>query len=148
MSRSASLPDVSVWFALTISGHSHHEAAREWFNGLAPAHEVFFCRISQTGLLRLVTTASVMAGYRRSPLSNSQALGMYREWLGLASVHWAEEPTNLDRTWSALASRSSASPKLWMDAYLAAFAINAGSCLVTCDKAMKQFTGTEVMVLG
>lgn len=35
-----------------------------------------------------------------------------------------------------------------MEAYLAAFARNTGSQLVTCDEAMRQFHGVKVLVLG
>jgi predicted nucleic acid-binding protein len=41
-----------------------------------------------------------------------------------------------------------ASPKLWMDAYLAAFALAGGYQLVTLDKAFKQFKGLNLRVLG
>ena len=148
MKREQSLPDVSVWFALTITGHTHHKAALAWFEGLPTGHSVHFCRVSQAGLLRLLTTEVVMRGYGRAPMTNASAMAQYADWLALDEVHWADEPADLDRTWTALAARQTASPKLWMDAYLAAFSINAGTCLVTCDKAMKQFTGAEVVLVG
>ena len=40
-----------------------------------------------------------------------------------------------------------ASPKLWMDAYLAAFAIAAKQQLVTTDKAFRQFKDLDLLVL-
>ena len=50
--------------------------------------------------------------------------------------------------WRRLATRDLASPKLWMDAYLAAFAIAADVELVTTDKAFGRFEGLKVTVLG
>ena len=41
--------------------------------------------------------------------------------------------------WSALAGLSSASPKVWTDAYLAAFAIGHDLELVTIDSDFKNF---------
>jgi hypothetical protein len=34
-------------------------------------------------------------------------------------ITFAHEPAGLETTWQALANRSTASPKLWMDAWLA-----------------------------
>ncbi|HRH69328.1 MAG TPA: PIN domain-containing protein [Flavobacteriales bacterium] len=148
MNPAQSLPDVSVWFALNLTGHVHHEAARTWFQGSATDHRVCFCRVSQSGLLRLLTTDAVMRGYGRAPLSNVAAMDQYHAWLALGNVDWSNEPAGLDEVWAAYAGRPTASPKLWMDAYLAAFARNTGSQLVTCDKAMRQFHGVKVLVLG
>ena len=44
--------------------------------------------------------------------------------------------------------RDTASPKLWMDAYLAAFALTGGYRMVTTDTAFRQFQGLDVLVLG
>ncbi len=44
--------------------------------------------------------------------------------------------------------RSSLPPKLWMDAYLAAFAAAAGVRLVTTDAAFGQFAGLQHIVLA
>ena len=41
--------------------------------------------------------------------------------------------------WHRLAARDTASPKVWMDAYLAAFAMNARLRLVTLDQDFKAF---------
>ncbi|MBI3924942.1 MAG: hypothetical protein HY319_05325 [Armatimonadetes bacterium] len=38
--------------------------------------------------------------------------------------------------------------ELWMDAYLAAFAIAGGSRIVTTDFAFKQFPGLDLLILG
>ena len=40
------------------------------------------------------------------------------------------------------------SPRLWQDAYLAAFAVTAGLQLVSFDRGFRQFAGLELTLLG
>jgi predicted nucleic acid-binding protein len=40
-----------------------------------------------------------------------------------------------------------ASPKLWMDGYLATFAMTGGYQFVTMDKEFKQFRGLDILLL-
>lgn len=63
---------------------------------------------------------------------------------------WATcpEPARLEAHWERFGSRGTASPKLWMDAYLAAFAHAGGYRLVTTDTAFRQFEDLEVVVLS
>ena len=60
----------------------------------------------------------------------------------------AEEPAGLKPRWKRMAIRDTASPKLWMDAYLAAFALAGGYRMVTTDAAFKQFGGLDLVLLG
>ena len=53
-------PDINVWAALTYEGHVHHTTAATWFTDLQPDVTLAFCRFTQLGLLRLLTTAVVM----------------------------------------------------------------------------------------
>ena len=46
------------------------------------------------------------------------------------------------------AVRETASPKLWMDAYLAAFALAGRYRIVTTDAGFRQFQGIDLLVLG
>jgi predicted nucleic acid-binding protein len=54
----------------------------------------------------------------------------------------------LEADWQRLSTVPSASPKLWMDAYLAAFAISGGYRLVTFDNAFTQFQGLDLELLS
>lgn len=139
------LPDVNIWLALGLPEHVHHRAAMEWFD--PEDHPIYFCRASQQGLLRLLTTAAVLAPYKLAPLSNRQAQVRMNEMLALERVRMADEPRALDADWARYADSNFASPKLWMDAYLAAFALCGGYRLVTTDKAFKQFKGLDVLIL-
>ena len=81
-------------------------------------------------------------------LSNKAAWSVYEGFLADERIAWAEEPRGLERHWKKLSGGSKASPKLWMDAYLAAFALAGGYQLVTTDKAFKQFKGLDLLVLS
>lgn len=143
------LCDVNVWFALALSKHVHHSPAREWFDTVGEPESVCFCRATQQALLRLLTNPAVLGPYGNPPLTNSQAWTAYAAFLSDERVVMrSQEPPALESRWRELAMRDSASPKLWMDAYLAAFALAANDRLVTTDSAFHQFAGLEVRLLG
>ncbi|MBL9130731.1 MAG: PIN domain-containing protein [Verrucomicrobiaceae bacterium] len=142
------LPDTNLWLALSLSGHTHHAAAAAW---LAEEHEpdsLLFCRSTQQSLLRLLTTVGVMSLYGLPPLSNAEAWAVYDAFIADDRIQFQAEPPGLEKVWKKFAARRMASPKLWMDAYLAAFAITSGAQLVTTDKAFTQFAGLDVKVLA
>lgn len=141
------LPDVNIWLALTLSGHSHHAVARLWLDGQDAAPGIFFCRATQQGLVRLLTTAEVLAGYGIPPRSNRQAWEVVESFLADERIGFANEPAGVEEAWKTLALRDSASPKLWMDAWLAAFALRGGFQLVTIDNAFSQFEGLELLLM-
>jgi len=141
------LADSNVWLALALSKHEFHSAARAWLAERAP-HEALFCRATQQSFLRLLTTSAVFAPYRIPPLTNKAAWSLYGRFLAEERIAWVEEPSGLETLWKKLAGGSKASPKLWMDAYLAAFAMAGGYQLVTTDKALKQFKGLDLLVLA
>jgi len=141
-----SIPDINVWVALCIPAHTHHGLALDWAKA-DPTRSFFFCRYTQQGLLRLITTSAVTSLFGQAPLSNRAALRTMADLLEDDQVQFATEPENIFPHWSAFADVATASPKLWMDAYLAAFARCGGYRLVTTDKAFKQFKGLDVLVL-
>lgn len=141
------LPDTNLWLALTLSGHTHHEAAKAWLEGESETDSLFFCRSTQQSFLRLLTTAGVLSGYGIDPLSNVQAWGIYEAFLADERILFQAEPPAVETHWKKLAARRTSSPKLWMDAYLAAFAIASGASLVTTDRAFTQFSGLDVHLL-
>ncbi len=142
------LPDVNIWLALALSGHSHHKAARMWLDGKEAAASIFFCRATQQGLLRLLTTAGVMTCYGIPPLTNREAWGVIDSFMNDDRFGFAGEPAGVDEAWKSLAIRDTHSPKLWMDAWLAAFAMASGFEMVTTDKAFKQFKGLKYRLIG
>jgi hypothetical protein len=53
------LPDVNLWIGLTSNRHVHHAQAKAWLEGLGD-ERIAFCRITELGLLRLLTNQHVM----------------------------------------------------------------------------------------
>ena len=108
---------------------------------------VFFCRTTQQGLVRLLTTAEVMAGYGIPPLTNREAWAVVDSFTADERVTFANEPDGVEVSWKGFAVRDTNSPKLWMDAWLAAFALRSGFQIVTTDKAFSQFKGLELLIV-
>jgi toxin-antitoxin system PIN domain toxin len=136
------LLDSNVWVALAISQHVHHEAAREWLESVDEPRSIVFCRATQQTLLRLLTNASVLRPYGSPPLSNRQAWRIFEGFLADDRiVLQAQEPAGLEPRWKQLAARETASHKLWMDAYLAAFALSGGYRFVTTDAVFGSSAG-------
>lgn len=139
MSASACLFDTCVWVALAFGSHPHHAEARREFAAADSARPAAFCRATQQGFLRLVTTPSAQKIYGSGPIANDQAWVKWEALIALPQLVWLEEPAGLESLWRKLACRATASPKVWMDAYLAAFAIAGGFRLATLDRDFKNF---------
>ena len=81
--------------------------------------------------------------------TNRQAWAAYQALLADDRIVLrSEEPAGLEALWRRFAVRGTASPKLWMDAYLAAFALSGGFRMVTTDAAFKQLGGLDLELLG
>ncbi|MDE3076920.1 MAG: PIN domain-containing protein [Chloroflexota bacterium] len=143
------LCDCNVWLALALSRHVHQPAARDWLENISQPATVLFCRVTQQTFLRLLTNAAVLAPYGNPPLTNTAAWAAYDALLTDDRIVFREEePDGLESHWKEFALRDTASPKLWMDAYLAAFALAGGCQLVTTDTAFRQFPGLDLLVLA
>jgi toxin-antitoxin system PIN domain toxin len=129
---SSSCPDVNVWLALLTVDHVYHVAAKHWWNERT-SRSILFCRLTQMGLLRLLTTSAVMNG---KPLSMSAAWRAYDRVFSDERVTFVAEPPDIEAAFRDLTSGSSSSPKAWADAYLTALARHVGARIVTFDKAL------------
>jgi uncharacterized protein len=129
-----SFPDVNVWFALAVGDHPHHCQALEWWN--EESSLTGFSRLTQLGLLRLLTTASAMGG---RPLNNSEAWRVYEGFLADSRVRLFPELPALDDLFRKFAGTRHASPKVWTDAYLAAFAASNDATLITFDGSFTSY---------
>lgn len=98
-----------------------------------------FCRVTQQAFLRLVTTSALQQAYNSPLISNAAALAKYRSLLTHPQIGWLDEPAGCELLWHRLAGLDSASPKVWMDAYLAAFAIGHEVELVSFDADFRNF---------
>ncbi len=141
------LCDTNVFLALAVGQHVHHPLAAAWFSGLADSDTAIFCRATRMSFLRLLTQ-KIAPDY--VPLSNTDAWAALDRLMEDEATGFEPEPAGLDHVWRQLSEADSSSPKVWMDAYLAAFAITAGMRLVTFDKDFLNFTsqGLDLQVLG
>jgi toxin-antitoxin system PIN domain toxin len=128
---SLSFPDVNVWLALVSHEHVYSAIARRWWN--SSSGQIAFCRLSQLGLLRLLTTAAVM---KDKPLSFDAAWHVYDELLADDRVVFSPENSRVDTLFRTIATGPASAPKVWADAWLLAVAEAAGGELVTFDKAL------------
>ncbi len=143
------LCDSNVWLALALSKHVHHDATREWLESVEQPSSILSCRATQQSFLRLITNASVLRPYGNPPLTNREAWLAYEALLADDRIVFqAHEPPGVEPLWRTFAVRGTASPKLWMDAYLAALAVAGGHQMVTTDIAFHQFQGLDVKILG
>jgi toxin-antitoxin system PIN domain toxin len=126
-------PDVNVWLALAHGIHPHHSVARAWGESLGGDTVVYFCRITQLGLLRLLTNESAMG---EDVLTQSEAWGAFDAFLANPGNRMMDEPREIDPVFRRYTDRAEASTKQWADGYLAAFAESAGITLVTFDRAL------------
>jgi toxin-antitoxin system PIN domain toxin len=128
------LADVNVWFALAVEEHQHHRQARTWWE---ETPGVFgFVRVTQLGLLRLLTSSGPMRG---QPLTNEQAWAVWDGFLADDRVRIFPELPALDDPFRAFSTSAQPSPKLWVDAYLAAHAAANEAMLVTFDQAFARY---------
>jgi predicted nucleic acid-binding protein len=58
------------------------------------------------------------------------------------------EPPEIEKQLRVLTQKVNYSPKVWEDAYLAAFAMASGRRLVTFDKGFRAYAGLDVEILG
>jgi len=137
-------PDINVWVALSYDRHVHHRTALQWFENLAPMARLFFCRLTQLGLLRLLSAAAVMGPDQAK--SQQEAWKAYDSWLQDERIELLEEPAGLETQFRALTRSPQASPKDWADSYLLAFASAADLRLVSFDQALRQ-KGANVLLL-
>lgn len=147
MPRSTSsflFPDINVWLALSYQRHVHYPSARGWFERLDDHSHVCFCRFTQLGLLRLLTTGAVMG--EDKVLSQTEAWSVYDRWMQDDRVEYVEEPAGLEPRFRAFAQKERPAPKDWGDSYLYAFAETGDLRLVTFDQALRQ-KGANVLLL-
>ena len=134
-----SLIDINIWIAASFPTSPFHHQAQQALAGATPAAPAVFCRTTQQGFLRLASNPTLLKAYGAVGLTNRDALVALQAFLALPQVCEREEPPGLVPLWHRLAARDTASPKVWMDAYLAAFAMNARLRLVTLDQDFKAF---------
>lgn len=140
-----SLCDVNVLLALCHEDHVHHPRALQWLDTIHTPAEAVICRISQLGLLRLLNTPAVMLG---QPCDVVSAWSVYDAVMADERFVFADEPPELEAALRRMMPSRLVSPRLWQDAYLAAFAYSAGLQFITFDVGFRQFPDLDLVVLS
>ncbi len=140
------LADVNVWLATLVQQHPHHQRAINWWRRkvLPDGQEVLFCRVTQLGLLRLLSNETVMGASRRTL---REAWRDYDRLLAQGPIGYLHEPDDVDQVLRSHTLDESASASLWTDAYLAAFARAADVRLATFDRGFSRFSGLRLQLL-
>ena len=131
---SSVFPDINVWLALTVDKHVHHTIANDWLDDEGTGIQLHFCRFTQMGFLRLLSSAAVMGD---EVLSQIQAWQAYDRWLRDDRVGFLDEPAGIESHFRSATRLRHPAPKDWGDSYLAAFAAAAQLTLVTFDRALR-----------
>jgi toxin-antitoxin system PIN domain toxin len=138
------LLDLNVWLALAIEDHAHHQRARHyWYN--ESNDRIAFCRATSLGFLRLSTNSTVMGG---RPLTPQQAWQAYLDFCRLPEVFLSSEPRGCEDLLGRWINDGILTPRLWMDAYLAAYAMTGSQRLVTFDDDFTRFDGLDLLHLN
>jgi toxin-antitoxin system PIN domain toxin len=142
MTSLLSFPDVNVWLAIILEHHEHHAQALMWS---AQPEEVAlgFTPLTQLSVLRLLTTAAVMRG---EALTMAEAWQAYDRLFQDDRVALYPEPPGFEAQFRQFSQSPVASPKVWADAYLLAFASGHQGQLVTFDRALEN-RGVSCLVL-
>lgn len=138
-----SLCDVNLLLAASYDRHIHHPAALAWLEKQDELSLVI-CRQTQLGLLRLLTNASVMG---TEVCTLTQAWEIYEILMSDERFDFYAEPLGLEPYLRKYTQSGRVSPKLWQDAYLAAFARAAKLHLATFDEGFRQFESLRLTVL-
>lgn len=137
------LPDINIWLAVCLPDHPHHRRARAYWDEES-GHELAFCRITSLGFLRLATHRAVTGD---PPLTVAEAWRTYNEFRSLPEVIFVVEPEGCEQQLAAWATAGDLPPRLWTDAYLAAFALSGGLRLISFDRDFQRFRGLEFLHL-
>lgn len=138
-----SLLDVNVWLASSWRNHESHERVSAWIQRQSGG--LGLCRVTQMGLLRLITVPAIAGA---DALTRRQAWQALDDLRRQPNVRWLDEPDDLDRVWRAISARDDHSHKLWTDDYLAAFAQVADLRLVTLERSfVKRYPSVSVEVI-
>lgn len=138
-----SLPDVNVLLALVAEGHVHHDSARKWFEA-RDNDSVGICRVTQVGLLRLLTNPRVLLS---GSYSIPRAWDISNQLFADRRIFFEYEPPELEIAWMNMMKEPGTGPSSWTDAYLAAFAWRHEYEIVTFDKDFRRWTDLSFTLL-
>ena len=144
------LYDSNIWVALTFAAHPHHDRVGEHVKESSKDRPICRLRATELTALRLITTPAIHRAFGVPSFSNAEAIAFLASLFQKTDSVEIEEPRDTRQLWLRLADRNKPSPKVWMDAYLAAVSISGGFDFVTTDRDFQQFTteGLSVVLVG
>lgn len=83
--------------ALAHAVHPYHASAMAWAETIGTVRPVCFCRVTQLGLLRLLTTREAM---RDDMMPQASVWSSYDMFFRNLNTRLVEEPAGLDRRFS------------------------------------------------
>ena len=137
------LPDVNVWLALSSRRHLHSQTAKTWFEEVGEGQAVF-CRITQMGLLRLLTNRNAMGV---DVIDQARAWAVYQMLAADWRVRYFDEPDGVEGAWRDLTRKPQPAVRLWTDAYLQALAQLWGLQVVSFDRGYQKLAGSNALIL-
>ncbi len=137
-----SFPDVNVWFALLYADHVRRPSALAWVavggeraDRVYPAHA--------TGR---VAPVHDRRSHEWSTPHDGRGVAAYDRLFEDDRVVLYPEPIGVEAEFRQLSTSPTASPKVWADAYLVAFASGCQGQVVTFDQALEN-RGAHCLVL-
>ena len=138
------LLDINVWLGLAFKRHKHHASAVAWFRSVGQGR-CCFCRVTQMGFLRLASNPQAMGS---DAVTLLQAWQAYDALFADPHVAYVEEPASIEAVWRSLTQQQAFSPKVWNDAYLAAFARSVDFEVVTFDQGFAHYPNLRRTILS
>jgi uncharacterized protein len=139
------LCDVNFVVAMCHRAHQHHGAAKSWLDAGKGDAGLILCRVSQLGMLRVLTNPAIMGG---EVCTTDEAWEVHDALMRDSRFSYRDEPIGLQVQLREFTRGYPFSPKLWQDAYLAAFAVTADLELITFDRGFGKFSGLRAEILG
>ena len=137
------LCDANLVLALVYERHTHHRQAILWLD-TRRAREAILCRMVQLALLRLLTNSTVM---QEDTCNHHRAWQIWDTLLTDERFLFLEEPGNIGNYFRFYTRADTSSPKLWQDAYLAAFSRSAAIQIATFDRGFQRFADLSLILL-
>lgn len=137
------LADVNVLVALLHAAHPHQARASAWLEARSDSATIGLCRVTQLGLLRVLTNKAGLAAETHT------APEVWDAWSALLAddrFRILDEPSNLDREWRRLTGALGLGKMIETDSYLAAFALAARIPILTFDQGFQRWPDLHVEI--
>ena len=139
--------DSNIWVALTFASHPFHDRAGEQVKQSSADRPIYRVRATELSTYRLITTPVIHRAFGVPSFSNTEAISFLSSLFQKTGSLEIQEPRGTRELWLRLAGTESASPKIWMDAYLAAVSIRGGFDFVTLDGDFTRFSSDGLAVV-